>query len=134
VTVPVLALFGEQDPLVPLEASVRGVRESLRGAGHRDHQVAVVRGADHGLHVRPPHGLGAMVGGRHRFGDWPGGLTQLLVDWLDRRLRPDDVPTYAPPLHAPAVRSAVRSRSPLPSPVPVRQVRRRVARSLPPNP
>ena len=149
-TVPVLALFGEQDPCVPLEGSVRGVRTALRDAGHLDHRVAVVRGADHGLRVRAPHGLGPMVDGRHRFGDWPAGLTRLLVEWLDRRLRPDGVPSYAPPLEpalvaatcpapgpatpvpAPAPPDSVPARTAsalaaLPAPVPVRQVRRRVA-------
>ncbi|HEY6796709.1 MAG TPA: dienelactone hydrolase family protein [Kineosporiaceae bacterium] len=126
VTVPVLALFGERDPLLEPRESVRTVRATLRDAGHVDHEVAVVRGADHGLRVRAPHGLGAMVGGFHRFGDWPAALTDLLVRWLDRRLRPQEIPTYAPPLRAPQVRFPARTRIPLPAPVPVRQVRRRV--------
>jgi dienelactone hydrolase len=145
VTVPVLALFGEQDPRVPLEGSVRGVRDALRDAGHSRYEVAVVRGADHELRVRPPHGLGPMIDGRHRFGDWPPGLTDLIVAWLRRHLRPDVVPAYPPPPHAPMLRAPVpqasapqvpaaqvpvgsRSALWLPPPVPVRQVRRRVTR------
>ena len=134
VTVPVLALFGEQDPLVPLEESVRGVRAALRGGDHVDHEVAVVRGADHGLRVRAPHGLGPIVDGMHRFGEWPVGLTRLVAEWLHRRLRPDGVPAFAPPLQPAAVRFP-RSPRPraghapptLPTPVPVRQVRRHVS-------
>jgi predicted esterase len=128
VSVPVLALFGEQDPLVDLRGSVRGLRTTLRDAGHVDHEVAVLRGADHGLRVRAPHGLGPMIDGRHRFGDWPPALTELLVTWLRQRLRPQEVPTYAPPLHAPSGRPPARSRTMLPPVVPVRQVRRRVPR------
>jgi alpha-beta hydrolase superfamily lysophospholipase len=128
ITVPMLALFGEQDPLVDLQGSVRAVRAALREAGHAEHEVAVVRGADHDLRVRPPHGLGGMTRGRHQFGDWPGGLTDLLAGWLDRSLRPQEIPAYAPPVQAPRVRFPVRSRLPLPAPVPVRQVRRRIPR------
>jgi len=128
VTVPVLALFGEQDPLVPAADGVRSVRGTLRDAGHPDHDVAVVRGADHGLRVRAPHGLGPIVDGRHRFGDWPPGLTALLARWLDRALCPQPVPSFAPPLRAPLVRGGVHGRTPLPAAVPVRQVRRRVTR------
>jgi dienelactone hydrolase len=153
VTVPVLALFGEQDPIVPLEGSIRGVRSALAEACHPDHEVVVVRGADHGLRVRAPHGLGPIVDGLHRFGDWPPGLTRLLVEWLDRRLRPRDVPSFPPPAQSaprvpspahPAGRPAGHSVGhsvgraverqvgitgvPAPVPVPVRQVRRRVAR------
>jgi pimeloyl-ACP methyl ester carboxylesterase len=126
IAVPVLAVFGEQDPLVDHRESTRAVRATFREAGHEDHGVAVVRGADHALRVCAPHGLGGMANGRHRFGDWPTALTDLLADWLDARLRPQEIPSYAPPLQAPRVRFPVRSRTPLPAPVPVRQVRRRV--------
>lgn len=126
VTVPVLALFGEQDDRIPLETAVGGVRDALRDGGHADHEIAVVRGADHGLCVRAPHGLGSLVGGRHRFGDWPPGLTRLLADWLDRRLRVVELPTFAPPLQAPPARVRPHVRTAQPLPAPVRQVRRRV--------
>jgi hypothetical protein len=98
VTVPVLAMFGELDPLTPLQDSVRGVRMALRAARHRDHEVAVVRGADHTLRVRPGHGLGAMAEGRHRFADWPAGLTAFLAGWLAPRIHPvDEIPGFVPP-------------------------------------
>ena len=120
VTVPVLALFGEQDPTLPLEESVRGVRKVLREAGHRDYQVAVIRGGDHALRVRPSHGLGHLIDGRHQFGEWPAGLTAVLVDWLDVRISGrDDLPVYPPP----TVPTVQAGSCPL---LPVRQVRRRV--------
>jgi hypothetical protein len=87
VSAPVLALFGEQDSTLPLEDSVRGVRTALEAAGHRDHRIAVVRGGDHVLRVRPGHGLGALADGRHQFGEWPTGLTQVIGEWLDVRIR-----------------------------------------------
>lgn len=157
VTVPVLALYGEQDPLLPLEDCVRGVRLALRSAGHRDHQVEVVRGADQGLRVRPGHGLGRLTDGRHQFGDWPAGLTEFIVSWLEGRIRRTvEMPSFAPPVsmscaeglptdRAPADRfpagaadtfapgPGAAPRRPEPDrpdhgPVPVRQVRRRLAR------
>jgi hypothetical protein len=142
VDVPVLALLGEQDPTLPVDDSVRGVREALRGAGHGDHRVAVVRGADRGLRVRPRHGLGHLVDGRHQFGEWPDGLTQLIVEWLDERIRrAAEVPAYAPPVAGDheAFEARLRwssldrpapdgSRSDRPGPLPIRQVRRRIHR------
>jgi dienelactone hydrolase len=148
-TVPVLALFGEQDPLVPLEAGVRGVRQALRDAGHADHELAVVRGADHALRVRPGHGLGAIQDGRHAYGDWPAGLTEMIANWLAERIRPlaavpafappswsacsgpvEEAPAPTPPVPAapvvPAVPGVPAGRHP--AGVPVRQVRRRIAR------
>jgi hypothetical protein len=104
------------------------VRAALHDAGHGDHAVAVVRGADHALRLPAPHGLGELSGGRYRFGDWPAALTDLLLEWLERRLLPDDLPAYAPPLHAPSVRLPARPRLGMPAPLPVRQVRRRVPR------
>jgi pimeloyl-ACP methyl ester carboxylesterase len=95
---PVLALFGEQDTLTPLAASVRGVRTALGDSDHDDHEVVVVRGADHALRVRPGHGLGRLSRGRHQFGDWPAGLTEYLARWLLDRLRPAaGVPSFIPP-------------------------------------
>lgn len=138
VTVPVLALFGEQDSTLPLEESVRGIRDALRAAGHADHRVAVVRGGDHALRVRPGHGLGVLSAGRHQFGEWPPGLTAVLVEWLDARIhRLADVPAFAPPTDLwgapgagsghPSVTDAPR-RPARPGPLPVRQVRRRISR------
>ena len=102
VTVPVLALYGEQDPLLPVEDSVRGVRSTLASAGHRDHEVAVVRAADHALRVRPGHGLGRMIDGLHQFGEWPAGLTEFVVGWLEGRLRPAaPIPSFVPPAALP---------------------------------
>lgn len=129
VGVPVLALFGEQDPTLPLAESVRGVREALRAAGHVDHRVAVVQGADQALRVRPAHGHGRFVGGRHQFGEWPSGLTEVIAEWLVGRLRaPEAVPMFPPPGEV-----APRPRRPRAGPVssgraPVRQVRRRICR------
>jgi pimeloyl-ACP methyl ester carboxylesterase len=139
VRVPVLALFGEQDPTLPLEESVRGARTALRDAGHEDHRVAVVRGADRLLRVRPGHGLGCMIDGRHQFGEWPSGLTAVVADWLDARIhRQGGLPAFPPPAvpgptpgrsAGSAARSgagpgAWREARPL---LPVRQVRRRIS-------
>lgn len=129
VGVPVLALFGEQDPTLPLDETVRALRDALRGAGHGDHRVAVVRGADRMLRVRPGHGRGGLVDGRHQFGEWPAGLTEVIAGWLEARLRPREVvPAFPPPAD-----DVVPRRRPRPGPVstghvPVRQVRRRIAR------
>jgi hypothetical protein len=126
VGIPVLALFGEQDPTLPLAECVRGLRTVLRRAGNVDHQAAVIRGADRVLRVRASHGLGGMDGGCHRFGEWPAGLVQALAGWLTARLRSVcDVPAFVPPTPGRAARLKRAGRAPFRR-LPVRQVRRRI--------
>ncbi|MDQ1287543.1 MAG: uncharacterized protein QG622_1108 [Actinomycetota bacterium] len=129
VSVPLLALFGEQDPLLPLARSVRSLGEALHVAGNTDHRIAVVRDADRALRVRPGHGLGRMVDGLHQFGEWPSGLTDVIAEWLVARLcEPGDVPAFAPPADALLVRPRLRVGPVSTGHAPVRQVRRRISR------
>ncbi|MBA4121171.1 MAG: alpha/beta fold hydrolase [Acidobacteria bacterium] len=54
VKVPVLAFWGEQDTVVPVQVSVERIREALRRAGNQDVTIIIVPRADHNL-MRPPN-------------------------------------------------------------------------------
>jgi len=137
VSAPLLLLIGELDDRAPAADAARAARRVLVAAGHPDHEVAVVRGADRDLRVRASHGLGGLVDGRFRFGDLPRGLARLLAEWIADRLRgTDEVPSFPPPdvpepAWAPAPSDLVVDlRDPGPRvgpPVPVRQSRRRLS-------
>lgn len=71
ITCPVLALFGERDPLVPVDESVRVYREALARAGNPDVTIRVFAGADHVISIGDPPGLAA-------------GYRELLGEWLRR--------------------------------------------------
>jgi pimeloyl-ACP methyl ester carboxylesterase len=47
VKVPVLLIFGEREHLVPVDRSVKGVREAFQRAGNIRHTIKVFPGADH---------------------------------------------------------------------------------------
>ena len=49
VKVPMLAIFGDRDALVPVERSVTLLRQALAQAGNRDHQITLLDHAAHGL-------------------------------------------------------------------------------------
>jgi len=57
-TTPVLATFGQRDPLVPVEASVREYQSTARSAG-RAQQIRVFAGRDHRLAVRGSNSPGS---------------------------------------------------------------------------
>ncbi len=54
--VPALFVFGDADTLVPVDQSVRVIRDTLTAAGQRAFSIVVVPGADHGLFVTGPDG------------------------------------------------------------------------------
>ena len=53
-TCPILAIFGSDDVLVPTEASVAAYEAAFARSGHRNHEIVVFPGADHGLRVPDP--------------------------------------------------------------------------------
>ncbi|GIJ80564.1 alpha/beta hydrolase family protein [Micromonospora phaseoli] len=73
-TCPLLAIFGADDLLVPVPASVRAITSILREAGHTDHEIVVFPGADHNIRT---------YAGAAR----APGFDELVVTWLQRRLR-----------------------------------------------
>ena len=70
---PWLSLYGEDDPVVPVEASVKIIHDEMFEGGHDGYAVVVIPEADHSL-------TRAADGERVRFED-------LVVDWVQRRLR-----------------------------------------------
>lgn len=71
---PLLAVFGEEDALVPIGRSIEALETALRTSGHVDHQIAVFPGADHGLRVTGPAGRTHVP-----------GFIELVIAWLARR-------------------------------------------------
>ncbi len=53
---PLLALYGENDPLVPPAENVRLLRAGLEKGGNSRHTLIVIPGAGHGLTMRPKCG------------------------------------------------------------------------------
>jgi dipeptidyl aminopeptidase/acylaminoacyl peptidase len=51
---PMLAIFGELDPLVPAEESARIFEEAAKRAGNRDVTIHIFPGADHRIRVGSP--------------------------------------------------------------------------------
>ena len=50
-SVPALFIFGDQDQLVPVARSIEIIRDTLTRAGHRDFEIVVFPGADHGIRI-----------------------------------------------------------------------------------
>lgn len=79
VKVPVLAFWGEQDTVVPVETSVERIRAALNRAGNQDVTIMIVPRADHNLMRQPnPENLPA-----------PEYL-ETMVEWTLKRARPSD--------------------------------------------
>ena len=76
VACPMLALFGELDPLVPVEESARIFEAAARESGNHDLTIHIFSGADHRIRV----------GDALRFA--PGYL-EVMSDWLRRRAQID---------------------------------------------
>ena len=75
VSVPVLAIWGADDALVPVETSKQRIESWLRPAGNRQATMFVFPGAGHGLAVTPVRGVF----------DWPRlapGFHDAMVKWI----------------------------------------------------
>lgn len=73
--VPMLAVFGAADRIVPVEESVAAMRDAFTRGGNPGLTVRVFPGANHGVAVRNPNGGWSPAPGYHTF----------VVDWvLDR--------------------------------------------------
>jgi pimeloyl-ACP methyl ester carboxylesterase len=72
ITCPLLAIFGERDPLVPVAESVRIFEEAL--TDNRDVTIRVFPGADHRIRTGDPDG----------FAD---GYLDTMASWLRKRMR-----------------------------------------------
>ena len=78
VSVPVLAVWGADDALVPVETSKQRIESWLRPAGNKQTTTIVFPGAGHGLAVTPVRGVF----------DWPRlapGFHDAMVKWIVNR-------------------------------------------------
>lgn len=83
---PLLAIFGADDLLVPVEASVHAISSTLTDAGHADHTTVVFPGADHSIRVYTGEGPVRIEQGRYTPAERAPGFDELIVTWLQRRL------------------------------------------------
>ncbi|MFF0658662.1 MULTISPECIES: alpha/beta hydrolase [Micromonospora] len=83
---PLLAIFGADDLLVPVQASVRAVSDSLGEARHADHTIVVFPGADHSIRIYTGTGPAQVKGGRYTPAERAPGFDELVVTWLERRM------------------------------------------------
>jgi pimeloyl-ACP methyl ester carboxylesterase len=72
ITCPVLAIFGERDPLVPVARSVEIFEEAFAAAGNTDTTIHVFPGADHRIRTGNPL-------------EFAPGYLALMGDWLQQR-------------------------------------------------
>lgn len=90
---PLLALYGMDDILLPVERNVRVLTATLEASRHDDHSVVVVPGADHALRVHVGPAPTQFLDGFYAEGEMAPGVCELVVTWLDRRLGRDEAPT-----------------------------------------
>ena len=83
---PLLAIFGADDLLVPVEESIRAIATSLARSGHRDHQIVVFPHADHSVRIYTGHGSPRVEDGHYEPGEPAPGYPELVVTWLQRHL------------------------------------------------
>ncbi|AXH88600.1 hypothetical protein GA0070615_5398 [Micromonospora aurantiaca] len=88
---PLLAIFGADDLLVPVEASVRAISNTLDDAGHADHTTVVFPDADHSIRVYTGEGPAQVREGRYTPAERAPGFDELVVTWLRRRLPATDL-------------------------------------------
>jgi len=81
--IPVLALYGEEDFVVPPELNVPRLEELLTEAGNDDHQVVVFAGANHDLYLDAVDEEGRPYRWKRR----PPGYFETLFDWIGERVR-----------------------------------------------
>jgi dienelactone hydrolase len=83
-TIPVLAIWGENDASVPVDVSAERIADALKRAGNRDVTIKIFPGANHGLFLPP--GIRPDTGGKW---DWPRiapGYMDLVFNWLLERV------------------------------------------------
>lgn len=83
---PLLAIFGADDLLVPVEDSVRVITTTLKDAHHTDHQIVVFPHADHNIRIYTGHGPTQISNGHYTPAERAPGFDELIVTWLQRRL------------------------------------------------
>jgi uncharacterized protein len=80
VKVPVLAIWGDRDTVVPVEKSRSLIEESLKRSGNSDVTVRILAGIDHGNNV-------AVKPGEWDFPRSSPEYDMVMVEWLKQRVR-----------------------------------------------
>jgi dienelactone hydrolase len=83
VRVPVLAMWGGRDALVPAEESARHIEAALRAGGSPDVTACIVADADHVMML--PRGPGAGDGGGFAFPRLSPAFVHGMVEWMRAR-------------------------------------------------
>jgi hypothetical protein len=78
---PVLALWGEQDKVVPPQQSAILIEQVLREAGHPDYTIRLFPEADHGIGT-----LRETVDGQQQWEPVPG-FVETIVEWIWKQAR-----------------------------------------------
>ncbi|WP_176731596.1 alpha/beta hydrolase family protein [Micromonospora rhizosphaerae] len=84
---PLLAIFGADDLLVPVEDSARAITNTLKKAHHTDHEIVVFPHADHNIRIYCGEGTPRISHGHYKPAERAPGFDELVVTWLQRRLR-----------------------------------------------
>lgn len=85
ISCPILAIFGELDPFLPVDESARQFRETLAGNRHRDYEINVIPKGNHVL-------FNAITGSISEQPGLPGytpDYLRIIRTWLLRHLRID---------------------------------------------
>jgi pimeloyl-ACP methyl ester carboxylesterase len=82
VTCPVLAIFGELDPYLPVQQSAANVEQALKAGGNPDHTLTIIPKGNHVI-------FEAVTGGTHEQSSLPGYVPEYLStlrEWLLKRV------------------------------------------------
>jgi uncharacterized protein len=87
--VPLLAIFGEKDRLIPVTESVEKMRTIFARSGHRDVTIRVFPNAGHGIQLIESEPEKLVPGGGHKPPAKPPipapGYWELVVEWIKNR-------------------------------------------------
>src|SRR5687768_2749504 len=88
--VPILAVFGDKDRLIPVKESTERLLFILTGSGHSDFTIRVFRNAGHGIQVIEADAPKLIPGGGHSAPAQPPtpapGYWDLVTDWIKKRI------------------------------------------------
>jgi dienelactone hydrolase len=85
VTVPVLAIYGSGDAIIPFEPSAKRIDEALKRNGNQDLTIKVFSGANHEIRVSGDPRAGS--GGTWDFPRPATGYLETMTEWLLQKVR-----------------------------------------------
>jgi uncharacterized protein len=89
VKVPVLLIYGEREDKVPVDRSIKRIREAFRRAGNTKYATKIFPGADHSLNLTPDAGAGEQRSVEANEGPrFAPGYLDTMTGWLRKQLGP----------------------------------------------